>query len=287
VVLGGVTADGHIVAAYWNGSAEILAFIDPATSTFMPVGSFETLRYWQDQLAYDVRRNVVYANGQDANYHSYLYSLALDSGASTRVDAAGTTDLPCYADGGCPSPNRQFAGVRSDGRIVAAFSTGAAQEVTLIDPSTGTSTSVGTLGSLSQWQRQFVYDDASHVVYAGGDDGAGNFNMYTLALDTLKLTTVPFVTPTGTDCDGACIPVNGAFGGITNDGKVIVVFWNGVERSVVLTDPGTGASTYVGHLQGFEGPQIQVVYDPIRRIVYTGIPDNSNGWVLSSLQLGN
>lgn len=288
VVFGGVTADGRIVAAYWNGASEPVVYIDPATGMPSVAGVLGDLRWWQDQLIYDAVRNVVYANGQDASMHPYLYALPLsvDGGASTRVDLGGSMDSPCSVS--CGPQNRIFGGIDSAGKIVGAYGTGSAQALTLFDPATGAGSFVANLGTLDQWDGQLLYDATHHVAYAAGDDSAQQFNVYTLSLGTLALTTVPFASPTALPCeaDAGCIPVNGAIAGPTSDGHILVAYWTGSAEAVALADPLTGSSTLAGYFTGLRSWSDQLAYDAARGMLYAWGQDAGGAWRLYSLSVG-
>lgn len=101
---------------------------------------------------------------------------AHDAGAMQhRTDGTTSTAPPPSATPSDALPLRDYTlgGLTSDGRVVAAYSDGAAENVAMLDPKTGAPTLVGNLGSLQQWEGKFIYDDHTHLAYALGGNGAG------------------------------------------------------------------------------------------------------------------
>lgn len=133
-----------------------------------------------------------------------------------------------------------------------------------------------------------VYDAPNHTVYAAGQDSAGQFNYYTLSLDTLALTTVPFASPPFLTCaaDAGCIPVNGAIAGPTAEGRILVAYWTGSAEAVALADPHTGASTLAGYFTGLHWWENQLAYDAARGMAYAWGEDAAGAWHLYSLSVG-
>jgi len=54
-VLAGLTNDGLVLAAYWTGSVEAVALLDPATGERSEVGTLNDLYLWTQQFVYDDR----------------------------------------------------------------------------------------------------------------------------------------------------------------------------------------------------------------------------------------
>jgi len=154
-----VTGDGKILGAYWSGSQEVVTLIDPAGDV-VRVGVFGDLTWWSDQMSYDEATRTVYAiGGPDTGGAYSLYSLSLDTGASTKVPIA---------------QNYAIANVTDRGRLVGAYWTGSDEPVIWLDPTTGiASNPAGVLGDLYWWQGQIVYDATRRITYAigqGADD---------------------------------------------------------------------------------------------------------------------
>jgi hypothetical protein len=238
-VLGGPTADGRVIAAYWNGSAEGVDLIDPVTEQATFVGYLGDLYMWSDQLAYDPNANVVYAEGQrsggDPSYH--LYNLSLDTGASTPP-----RDL---------DRSHTFGGVAADGRVIVLYWTGSSQVVGLIDPSTGTGADVGIvtgdIGAFRNWTGHVIYNRSTHVLTALGNDGTprvdGGANLtyfYNFSLDTKTVSTSPEVM------------YDYVLGGFAAGDMMIGAFWNGVAEEVDRIDPVTAAHAQLGTFEGLQ-----------------------------------
>ncbi len=77
--LGGVTATGSIVGAYWTGSAEAVDLIDPATGAGTFVGNLGDLAMWGGSITFDVTAGVAYAIGSTAAGANRVYSLDINT----------------------------------------------------------------------------------------------------------------------------------------------------------------------------------------------------------------
>jgi hypothetical protein len=88
--IGGMTRDGLVIVAYWDGSLEQVVTIDPMTGDLVERGTFGDLDYWTGLMAYDESTNTVYAQSAYREGGSHLYSLDLDTGAEH------TVTLPLY-----------------------------------------------------------------------------------------------------------------------------------------------------------------------------------------------
>ncbi len=75
--LGGVTSDGKVIAAHWDGAVEAVTLIDPATAAMTSAGALGDLYWWQSQIVYDAATRTVFAIGENATNVSSIYSLRL------------------------------------------------------------------------------------------------------------------------------------------------------------------------------------------------------------------
>lgn len=175
--LGGVTDDGHVIGAYWTGTAEAVDLIDPTTGASVFAGSLGDLQYWSSQLSYDRSAGVVHAIGIDPAGASQLYSLDLGTHASTKVAVSSSYHL---------------GGVTAAGALVGAFWTGSVERVDEIEPATGVGTERGQLGDLQAWTSSgLTFDMTANVAYAIGDTDMKAQKVYTLDLATQVSTGVP------------------------------------------------------------------------------------------------
>ena len=262
--LGGVTRDGHLLAAYWTGSEERVVFVDPKTGASTFAGNLCDLYLWEGQFTYDEARGLAYAVGRNRAGQTGLYRLSLEIEVCTGI-VLSNAEL----DGG--GFHDTFAGVSPNGRIVAAHWDGKVEAVVLIDPFTGVSTFVGNMGDLYLWQGQFTYDDARNTAYAIGQDRAGATHLYSLSLSTGVSSQVD-VDPA--EADGGTIGYY-IFGGTTPDGHIVAAYWNGLVEQTVLIDPATGRSSLVGHLGDLYMWQGQLLYGKHTGVVYAIGQDRS------------
>jgi hypothetical protein len=89
--LGGVTAEGAVLGAYWNGpgwdsGAERVDAIDPITGAAADLGQLGDLHTWSvNAITYDRMTGRVHAHGTSWAGLGRLYTLDLGTGASTAV----------------------------------------------------------------------------------------------------------------------------------------------------------------------------------------------------------
>ena len=76
-ILGGLTQDGRLVGAYWDGTAEKAILIDPATGSVDIVGTFGNLRMWSGQLVYGGVPSTAFAYGQDPSGAAHFYPVMI------------------------------------------------------------------------------------------------------------------------------------------------------------------------------------------------------------------
>jgi hypothetical protein len=257
------------MAAYWTGSSEATVLIDPVTSAATFVGTMGDLYWWQDQLIYDDSRRVAYAIGQDSAFARHVYSLSLDNGSSTTAPLAGGDGAAEYI----------LSGITSGGRLVAAHWTGSAEEVVLIEPSTGASTFAGYLGDLYLWEDQAIYDDKAGLLYAIGQDRDDTNRLYALSLSTQESTST--ILP---DVDGG--RASYVFGGLTSDGRIVAARWTGSAEATVLLDPKANTATFAGNLGDLYLWQNQLVYGGAAGVAYALGQDRAGSTHFYTLPIG-
>lgn len=78
-VLGGIDSDANLLAAYWDGSRELVVTLDPATAATKTLGYLDGLEEWDEQLVYSEARQTLVAYGFGAGSRDAgLYVLRLD-----------------------------------------------------------------------------------------------------------------------------------------------------------------------------------------------------------------
>lgn len=266
--LGGVTSDGHVVAAYWNGSTEQVVLIDPATAEPTTVGQLGNLHWWSFQFIYDSSKATAYAVGQDARFASYVYSFSLEDGHTMTTTLDGI-------DGG--SADFILGGVTSSGMLVATSGSGT---VYYLDPKTGVQTYVGEFDGLTSWSAQLLYDDGKRTAYALGN--SGNFDTYyvfSLNLDTGKKTRAYI----GSVESGL---INYVLGGFTQDRRLVGAYWDGSLEDVIVIEPATGTTTIVGNFGSLMTWSNQLVYGGVRGTAVAYGRDHSGTARLYQVQVG-
>ncbi len=176
--LAGVTEDGHVLGAYWNGVTEDVDSVDPATGTGTLVGHLGDLKWWSNQITYDHKAHVVHAIGSNALDALHIYSLSLATQVNSSV--AITT-----------SPSYVLGGVTATGMLLGAHWNGSAEVVSEIDPATGAATAHGQLGDLMFWSNSLVLDGAANRAIAIGFSPSKVQKVYALDLGTQASTGVP------------------------------------------------------------------------------------------------
>ena len=262
-VFGGMYEDGRVVAAFWDGSREPAVLVDPKTGVSTVVGYLGNLRYWQSQLVYDGRTNLLYALGSDANDEQYVYTLTLETGSVRTVHQAP----PPQSDG---PMGYAAGGMTGDGLLVVGYWTGAREVIALLDPATGDAKDVGTLsGVYSLSSYRLAYDDAKRMVYALGVDQNNTQQVYSLALDTGKAQTVNLQTM-----------FNLVLGAVAPNAQLVVAYWNdpAQREEVGLMDPVTGKVTLAGVLDGLHWWSDQMTYGSGRVVAYGQGEDTSAPW---------
>jgi hypothetical protein len=237
------------VGVYVDGVRIAADLIDPTTGQGALLGHFVEIGGYSPNVVLGPDGTRLYAmgflSGSSANV---LATLDLGSGTSTAVVTAQTQPYV-------------LAGVTDDGHVIGVFWSGSFEEVDLVDPATGSGTSVGQLGDLTTWQDQLVYDRAGHVVYAWGHDTAGTQLLYSLNLDTHVAATFSVSSSSGSY----------PFGGVTSGGSLIgVAPWNGSYEGGIQFDPRSGLvinGPYMG--TGTSTPPAgSVTYDASTRMLY-------------------
>jgi hypothetical protein len=76
-VLGGLTQDGRLVGAYWDGTAEKAILVEPVTGSVDIVGTFGNLRTWSGQLVYGGVPSTAFAYGRDPSESAHFYRVVI------------------------------------------------------------------------------------------------------------------------------------------------------------------------------------------------------------------
>jgi hypothetical protein len=266
-VFGGTYGDGRVVAAFWDGAREPAVLVDPKTGEGTVVGYLGNLHWWESQLVYDGKTNLLYALGSDVNDVRYVYTLALETHSVRTVHQAAPPQT-----GGAQS--YLTGGVTSVGLLVVAYWTNAVWMVALLDPATGEAKDVGALSDAYSIQYdRLAYDDAKRMVYLLGADKVGTQQVYSFALDTGKAQAA-----TIEESDNRS---NIVLGQATPKGEVVVAYWNdpAQREEIGLMDPLTGKITMAGVLKGLHLWSDQITYGSTSgRVVAYGMPAESAPW---------
>jgi hypothetical protein len=247
-VFGGMYGDGRVVAAFWDGAREPAVLVDPRNGASTVVGYLGNLHFWQSQLVYDGRTNVLYALGSDVNDVPYVYTLRLDT-RSVRTVPQG----PAPQRGG--SVSYIAGGVTSDGLLVVTYWTGALWVVAMLDPATGTVKDVGTFSGAYYLADRVTYNDTTRMIYAlGQNENETQQKIYSLALDTGKTQAADVATTDNTK--------NIVLGQVTPKDQLLVAYWNdpAQREEVGLMDPLTGKIAMAGVLNGLHWWSDQMTY---------------------------
>jgi hypothetical protein len=248
----GLTDEGLVLAAYWTGSVEAVALVDPGTGERTDVGTLGDLNVWTGTFIYDDRTRMAYAVGENAAQQGYLYSFSLDDRETTQ---AALTDLL--------SGNIVLGGVTREGSIVAAA--WVPPTLVEIEPTTGKSTPVGPIEGMTNWDGNLVYDDATRVVYAlGHADGIDDNYLFTTKLDSAKTTELLLArSETGA--------IYYTVGGLDPHGQLVAAYWDGMQEAIVTLDPTDASTETVGSLGDLKDWDDHLVYNAsLQRVVAFG-----------------
>lgn len=246
-----------LIGAYWNRTSETAACIEsvddisPTTGIGIERGLLADLNTWSTEQFVESEDGLrVGAIGFTTDHQTKLYMLDLTTGITSAVAVAA---------------DYMLAGVLTSGQFVGAYWNGSAEQVDLIEPTTGAVTPVGTLGDLHWWSNQFVLDRAAHRVYAlgsPGDPGASS-KLYSLDLTDGTLTSQPFSW-------------DGFIGGVTSAGQIVGAnFGLTTGWYVVTIDPTTLVMKQKGALVDIGGLSY-LVYDSTQNIAYSVTLDSSS-----------
>jgi hypothetical protein len=261
-VLAGVTQDGKLVAAYWNGGLEIVVRLDPKTAQATFEGLLGCVYEWDSQFVYDPKAGIAYAVGHDREGSYGLCSVSLYSNWFNQ------RELPVL-DGGAAS--YVLGGVTSAGFIPAAYWDGSMERVVLIEPVTSKSNDevwldvkiepAGTLGDLHDWSSQLVYDRTRNVLLATGTSDEGEYRLYELDLDASVTTSVVLPRPRGAPGMVHGSSQDYTLGGVGRNGTVFAAYWNGAAEAIAGIAPDTGATDVLGGLGTLTSWSNQLVLD--------------------------
>jgi hypothetical protein len=247
----------HLVGAYWNGSVVVVDLVDPTTGQGALLGQLGQLGGWSPNLVLSRDGTRLYGIGNPhGSFANKLVTLDLTSGTWSDVT---TAQAQMYV----------LAGVTDDEHVVGVFWNGSAEEVDLVDPTTGVGASVGQLGDLHTWPDQPAYDHEANIVYAWGWNQANDQFLYGLNVVTHVSQAVPV------SLGNWSYPL----GGVAPSGAVVGMTWNGAAEVVMSLDPMTGISMPQGTLLGLHdiAQWGAITYDGNAGIAYAiGMPDGSN-----------
>jgi hypothetical protein len=156
-------------------------------------------------------------------------------------------------------PELYLAGMY-DGKIIAlGWHTGEQLEYVLeVDPATGNTTSVGTVGDMRWWHRQAVLVEADDAVYVAGTADGVSYKLYAFDLTTNTVVGQP----------GLARPET-FFAGADSAGDLVGVAWDGSAWQVYCVDPGTAAmGDAVGEVSGLWAWNGEAVVDPTTDTLY-------------------
>ncbi|MEO1273075.1 MAG: hypothetical protein AAFX99_33725, partial [Myxococcota bacterium] len=161
---------GSLIGIRWNPEAgeEELFKLDPMTGqtiTYGVVGDLTSIQ-WTYPVLVDQDRGLVYVDGFDASNTQKLYVMDMWTG-----DLLNTIAM-----------NQPTAGweINSEGAIIYFRWNDEArvQEMLRLDPTTGISELMGTVGDLEAWSQETVIDNANDRIYAFGKTGVFNDNPF-------------------------------------------------------------------------------------------------------------
>lgn len=242
-VLAGLTNQGLVLAAYWTGSVEAVALLDPATGERSEIGTLNDLYLWTEQFIYDDQRRVAYALGENTAQAQYIYTFSLDDHTTTQTLL---TDLTIA--------NGTLGSVTSSGSIIEA----AGDPTTLIelDPKTAATKPVGSIDGMTNWDGNFVYDEPAGTVYALGHESDVYDNyLFTAKLRTRSTSSI-LLAPSDT---GA---IYYTVGGLDPRGRLVAAYWDGEKEVLVTIDPNDASTNVVGSLGDLKNWDNQLVYNP-------------------------
>lgn len=172
-----VTKDHRLLGFGWNATSmkEEVTQIDTTTGTTKLLGTVGDLAQWSDQSAYDPASDTIYVLGYAASAPSTsrLYVLNATSGALVRqVNLSTNNVLGMILNSAGTLYGFHFNNLGS--------MMGGQEEMLRIDPLTGTTTVVGTVGDLTSWSTVARINRTNDLVYVIGQDGAGQSKLYML-----------------------------------------------------------------------------------------------------------
>ena len=154
---------GSLIGIRWNAEAsqEELFRLDPMTGETFTYGVVGDLNFiqWTYPMLVDPERGLIYVDGFDANSDQKLYTMDMWTG-----DLLDTVALE--------QPTAGWE-INSEGSIVFfRWNEGAqVEEMLRLDPTTGDTELMGTVGDLEFWSQETVIDNAANRIYAFGKTG--------------------------------------------------------------------------------------------------------------------
>lgn len=229
----GAVMVGSLAAFSWNGAAEEYAWLDVHTGDKVTIGTVGDLETWtSNTLAVDYEQGLLYVLG----FH----------GMTQKIYTLDTATGALVNDVGVMGSSLAYVGLNviADHSIIAYSWNDAMmkEEMTRIDPTTGATEVIGTVGDLMWWSNEAVYAPGSNTAYVlGAPDMAPGQNIYSLDATTGQL------------IGQHALSLSQISGLVVNSaGEVLGFRWNGSTEDMVRIDPSTGLVTVIGQVGDLE-----------------------------------
>lgn len=198
-----------------------LALIDPATGQETVRANLPGVSGWTWGMRLDDDASHAYVVNE---YTLWVVDLAAGTTTTTQLGARSW-----------------LGGVADDGRAITMTWTDAVElEIRLVDPSTGTATSLGVVDDIDVWLGQVTYDRGQGILYFIAADAGGAKRLFAFSLDTQTTTSVP-------------IDKKYLVAGVEPSGHILAASreapnWPESYTNVVRIDPSTGGVAVLGLL---------------------------------------
>lgn len=206
-----------------NSSGYELLLVDPATGEQNLISTIENMDTSSGTGAID-------------NLHQYLYQIGSTDGDP--VLKIFTLDAVSGAVLSSPSIDRTVSSlwVRKDRQLVGLSSNGSAQELVLIDPSTGSTAVISEIAELGTLVDTGAIDVIKNQLYQ---------------TDTsYKIFTIDVMSGTIISAPSLDRKVTSLF--VKRDHQLIGLAWNGEEKELVSVDPNTGQTTIISVIENMD-----------------------------------
>jgi len=176
-------AAGKILGMSWNGAKEEISSLDPVTGDVTVLGTVGNLSVWSMESAVDTVNDRFYVlgvedpdfdpMGQISGPNAAWSVYTLDASTGALLDTKPLADQ---------APEKGISGLAttSQGELVGFRWNGAAEEMVVIDPATGSITPRGTVGDLLMWSGYTAANPTTDVIHVFGQDPAGTTKLYTV-----------------------------------------------------------------------------------------------------------